>query len=145
MSRRAAAHIRKRRIPGMEGGLNLTPLLDIIFNLIFFFILATNIEDQNRYLDVTLPESTQGIVDPSNSDIPILTLSQDNTLALNGVEMETEELQKTLEVLVMSGEANTVIFRGDKRSSYQQWVEILEITTSAGVKNLLPQLEQRDE
>ena len=50
---------RKRRRAlewGVEESINLTPLLDMIFNLIFFFILAQPCARQNRFSTSAFPK-----------------------------------------------------------------------------------------
>lgn len=142
MSRRSPE--RKRTMPGLEGGLNLTPLLDIIFNLIFFFILATNIQEKNRYLDLSLPETSQGRVGESLDETPEIVLTGDGVIRFDGEEMTFGELREELEKRVREDQLRTVIFSGDERISYQQMIDVAEICTAAGIREFQPKMETRE-
>ena len=62
---------------GVSGGLNLTPLLDIIFNLIFFFILATNIRDREQYMEIQIPSATTAEELAVQQQIPVVALTKE--------------------------------------------------------------------
>ncbi|MGF1571824.1 MAG: ExbD/TolR family protein [Sumerlaeia bacterium] len=141
MSRRSPS--RKREIPGLSTGLNLTPLLDIIFNLIFFFILATNITKDNRYLDLTLPQSSQGSPKQQEEQIPQITLTGDGTLQLDSTVMTLPELQRELRRRVQQENLTSVRFAGDARITYQQMIEVAEVCTAAGIRAFLPKMDKR--
>ena len=141
MSKRSTE--RKRSIPGLNGGLNLTPLLDIIFNLIFFFILATNIQEKNRFLDLSLPESTQGNLGEQLDETPEIVLTGDGVIRFDGEEVNVDQLRETLEQRVRQDQLRRVIFSGDQRISYQQMIDIAEICTAAGVREFQTKMETR--
>ena len=63
---------RRSMLEGPAGNLNLTPLLDIIFNLIFFFVLATTIRDQaeERQIEICLDEWSSGEHEASVKERP---------------------------------------------------------------------------
>lgn len=142
MSRRSSK--RRRDIPGLSTGLNLTPLLDIIFNLIFFFILATNITKENRYLDLTLPKSTQGTPQQQAEEIPEISLTGDGVIQLDGNPMTLQQLQQELRRRVEQENLQSVRFAGDARITYQQMIEVAEVCTAAGIRAFLPKMDKRE-
>ena len=45
-------------------GLDLTPLIDVVFLLLVFFMVSTQFVDFSRRLDILLPRSYAGLVQP---------------------------------------------------------------------------------
>jgi biopolymer transport protein ExbD len=141
MARRSSS--RRRQIPGLDSGLNITPLLDIIFNLIFFFILATNISKESRYLDLKLPKSGEGRPQQQEETIPEITLTGDGILQLEGETLTLAELREELTRRVREDGLTMVRFAGDARITYQQMIEVADTCSAAGVRGFLPKMEKR--
>ena len=51
---------RRRGAEQDESEVNLTPMLDVIFNLLFFFILATTLRQDYLEIAVDLPSMEHG-------------------------------------------------------------------------------------
>src|SRR5687768_8534207 len=43
------------------GGLNLTPIIDVVFLLLIFFLVATRFEEEERSIDVVLPQASEAM------------------------------------------------------------------------------------
>jgi biopolymer transport protein ExbD len=77
---------RKRR-RGKGGGMtvNMTPMIDVTFLLLIFFIVATNFQRQEGILESKLPEATPPSAAPP---VPPLTVSLAPTLTGTGAGVE---------------------------------------------------------
>ncbi len=133
----------KRKMYGMESGLNLTPLLDIIFNLIFFFVLATNIRDRERYLDITLPASTSGEERTIEKRVPEIAISREGKMYLNGKEMSTDLLERELKRAVETENVSEALITSDAEIPFQQIIDATDICRSAGILQVTPKLRTR--
>jgi biopolymer transport protein ExbD len=78
-----------------DNELNLTPLLDVVLQLIMFFLITVNFERQNYYKGLTLPAVQVAVpVDPKSRDRPendpdnwvFLNLTKDGQLIIPNVE-----------------------------------------------------------
>lgn len=143
MARRRTNTNRKRHIPGITDGLNITPLLDIIFNLLFFFVMAATISTTNSYLNLTLPKSSSGKAQENEKEIPEISLNGDGVLTLDGNPLTVSELKIELSRRVKDEQLKTIRFAGDAQISYQQMIEIAEVCTAAGIRTFLPKMERR--
>ncbi len=118
-------------IGGLDEGINLTPLLDVLFNLIFFFILATTIKDSEAYLDVTLPEAEVAGGEAEQAAIWTIVLTSDQTVYLNGEEMDQETLTTRLKEAT-DEEVEAIVVRGDTKTYHGTLVSTLDACARAG-------------
>ena len=127
---RAKENRRHRR---RSGGLLLTPLIDIIFLLTLFFVLNTSFR-QEQYLDVNLPESE------TSKDVQavgiVLTLRQDGSTAIDGVEVAWESVTAALRERAEETGALEVIIRGDEAVSYGRAVAALDRVRLSGLESI---------
>ncbi|MBX3729423.1 MAG: biopolymer transporter ExbD [Candidatus Sumerlaeia bacterium] len=135
---------RRRPIPARLAdsgvGLNMTPLLDIIFNLLFFFLLATTIRDRSHYLEVTLPTSTTGEARVVEKHVPVVSLLADGRLMLDGQEASTEELLGRLRRMVQLDEAKEVVVESDAGIPVQRFFDAADICRQAGIPVVTPRV-----
>lgn len=87
--------IKKRR----NSGLSLIPLVDIVFQLILFFVVSTSFAVIPA-VSVNLPESsTSEAVEVSNI---VIEISDENSIFLNGKKIRFANLEKALETFEYS-------------------------------------------
>ena len=114
-----------------EDSINLTPLLDVIFNIIFFFILATTIREAKSFLEVQLPSSSEAAAREAETATLIITVTDTNKIYLN----EREVTPKDLEALLKEehvGKVREIIIRGDAKAYNQTIVDVLDACARAG-------------
>jgi biopolymer transport protein ExbD len=117
-----------------EEGINLTPLLDVIFNLIFFFILATSLRE-DKALDIRLPETKDAEAVVSEKQTITVLITKENKILLDGDELSPEEMTERLsKKKVEIGEAfGGVFIEGDQTSHLQTMIETLGVVQDAGI------------
>jgi biopolymer transport protein ExbD len=116
---------------------NLTPLLDIVFQLITFFMLVMNFSNENYDQRVRLPAagSARPVEDETRiEDRLVLNVDQDGHLLMNG---EVQPLHKALQTIkheadlvrlnlkaagikvqADGGLPTTIVLRGDKEATF---------------------------
>ncbi len=139
------ARIRRRSMFDTGSGLNLTPLLDIIFNLIFFFVLATNIKERERYLDLTLPSSGTAEERTTIPEIPEIVITADGKLFLNSEEVTMEVLESQLAAVSSESRASEAMISYDAGITMQRFVDVADICRRAGVLEPMLRLRTPDE
>ncbi len=117
-----------------EEGINLTPLLDVIFNLIFFFILATSLRE-DMAIDIKLPETKDAERVVSEKQTITVLITKDNKIVLDGDELTQEQVTDRLEKKkVEIGKAfGGVFIEGDQTSHWQTILETLGSVQDAGI------------
>lgn len=108
-----------------DEGINLTPLLDMIFNLLFFFILATTI-GHSRQIAVNLPKTESKKNAASEKQVLVVSVTSDNRYFLDAIEMPLEELVRKSKEAIDSGQAVGVSLRGDSQADWQAMFTLFE-------------------
>lgn len=120
------------------GGINLTPLLDIIFNLIFFFILATTIREKERYLEVNLPSASTAQQRTADEELPEVAITASGDIYLNGAPITPGELETQLAARVARDGIREVVLSTDAEVSFQRFTDITDICRAAGIQVVTP-------
>lgn len=112
--------------------LDLTPLIDVVFILIIFFIVSSSFKKENFALNLTLPQGAKSST-MVNKTMVSIELNRNN-IAYNGEKIDFLKLQEKLEVIANKQEAITV--KIDKSVPYQKVVELLDILQFNNLSNL---------
>ena len=111
----------------------LTPLIDIIFLLVVFFIINTSFR-QEKYIDVNLPESESA--QDIQSDGIVLTIRADGTAAVNGEEVDWDGLVSRITEISRETGSRDVVIRGDENIPYSRAVAALDRVRLAGLESI---------
>ena len=123
--------------------LDMTPLIDVVFLLLIFFMVATTFQDVDSSVNIELPKSSsehkitiKTLEVKINKDLEIYLIVKD----LNGknemLKVDQTDLKEKLgERLELTKDKN-VIVSADKSVNYQSLIEVLDIAKEAGAGSL---------
>lgn len=120
-----------RRRHTLTPGINLTPMLDAIFNLVFFFLLATTLREDEFQTEISLPESDTA-VQTAGADRTI-TLDADGIIYFGGRAMVAEELELELANLARGGQTSIAI-RCDTKLDFGLAYSVMDICVRSGIE-----------
>ncbi len=108
--------------------INLTPLLDCILNLIFFFLLATTIKERMNVLEVEIPQSGVSSPAPEERRELEVTIAADGAIFLNDDRVTSAQLRTRLgDARTSDGQPLPVRIRSDKTAQAQVLVDVMSI------------------
>ncbi len=113
-------------------GLDLTPVIDVIFILLIFFIVTSVFKKEELALILDLPTSNAKEMKIDDEQI-FIELSK-NKLAIKGIEVSFASLEDNLKAIKNKGKA--VVVRIDKKVEYERIVKILDLLQKYDLKNL---------
>ncbi|MCP5021848.1 MAG: biopolymer transporter ExbD [bacterium] len=116
--------------------LNLTPMIDVIFLLLIFFMVATTFQDPERELDVDLPQAQSGSTLTEQDDEVVINIKQDGTVVISDREVTQEELVRHLSQTAQQDPETPVTIRGDRFVHHEDVVSAMDACGSAGLHNL---------
>jgi len=126
------------RAPGQQDDdlrLELTSMTDIVFLLLIFFMVSTTFVDLNRQLDIQLPD-TQAADVSQDAQRHVVELSAQNTMRLDGVEINPSELTSQLLQRTGQGRHHSVEIRADKRLPYGRVIAVLGHIRQANIHDI---------
>jgi len=114
--------------------LNLTPLIDIVFLLLVFFMLTAHfVRDEG--LPIELPEAESAVSLENNKPVEI-AISADGRITHEGRVLSPELLQSTLTSLLATKLEKRVVIRGDVGTSLGDSVKVLDAARMAGASGV---------
>jgi biopolymer transport protein ExbD len=136
---------RRRRLTWSgEESINLTPLLDMIFNLIFFFILATTLRQSKAFLEVRLPQSSQAALQNIQKKTIVITLTREDRIFIGEKELTVESLEEELKN-IPPNEIERLILQGDAMAHHEAVVKVLDACARAGHTGVSVEVKHREE
>ncbi|MGB8274454.1 MAG: biopolymer transporter ExbD [Alphaproteobacteria bacterium] len=119
-------------------GLNLVPLINVIFLLLIFFMLAGTLSTPDPF-PVVRPESTTGDssqVEPLYEPVEIV-VAPDGRIAFNGGLIPRDELPGALAGVFKGGATPAVTFTIDARANTGDMVDLINMMRAAGARLVL--------
>lgn len=119
-------------------GFQVSSMIDIVFLLLIFFIVASQMKELELSEEVTLPIADASRTKQSDGmrEIQINVLA-DGTIQVGGQEFAVEDLSAQLQQLA-SDEAhlNKIVIRGDQQAHYGRIMNIMRQCAQAGLWNV---------
>jgi biopolymer transport protein ExbD len=123
--------------------LDMTPLIDVVFLLLIFFMVATTFQDVDSSVNIELPKSSsQNKITVKTIEIKITKDLETYLIVknLNGKNEMTRvtqnELKEKLVGVLQAAKEKNVIISADKSVNYQSLMEVLDIAKGAGATSL---------
>ena len=125
--------ISPRRREGPE--VNITPLIDVVFLLLIFFMVSTTFERETE-LGIELPEASAA-ADPTRKEFLELSVDAKGRYYLDGRPLVNTRIATLVQALRQRaaelGGDPPVVVSGDRASPYQAVMAILDATRQAGL------------
>lgn len=116
--------------------LSMTPLIDIVFLLLIFFLVATRFEEEERDFEVKLPQASEAQPTIAARTNLIVSLSPAGKFILKGKEIELAELEATLQESYRNNPGRQrVTIRADKQSQWQYVVGAMNACSKANIQD----------
>ena len=114
--------------------LDLTPLVDVVFLLLIFFMVSTVFVDFKRRIDISLPTSKVSIPDETPKAIE-LEITVDKQVFLNGDKVSLKSLESALKK-IDTDKKKAAIIRADKNLPYGDVIKVMGMLQSARVLDI---------
>ena len=118
-------------------GFNMTPMIDVVFLLIIFFLVSSHLAKREAQMELDLAESTtadEKVETPSRQ--LTLNVSADGSLFFAGRPVAQDQLAQRLAAAKQSeGDDWQLVIRSDQQVPYQRIRPILASCKQAGIEN----------
>lgn len=125
-----------RRIDGGDESseaINLTPLIDMVFILLIFFLVTTSFIREST-VTVQRPKAATAVPQPNAA--VIVTITADEQIWLNDVSVDIRLLRARLEQLGLANPAQAAIILADAQASTGLLVKVMDQLRLAGFVNI---------
>ncbi|SRR6056297_49577 len=125
-----------RRRPAEDATLNLTPMIDVVFLLVIFFMVGAKFTDAESRIEVNVPGVGQLQPMVRGPDLRTVQLAPNGQLTLDAQPVTMMQLRTELQAAHASYPALRVTVRADGGESLEKFAEVLHVCRSSGVENL---------
>jgi biopolymer transport protein ExbD len=124
------------KMPDSETGIHLdfVPMVDTLFNLLIFFLLATTIKQAEREMQIALPHAAAATPISIAMREFVINVDEQGRIFLVGRQVTGEELDKLVRDAVAANPEQKVTVRGDRNTAYSNVVTVLDICKNAGIQ-----------
>lgn len=121
--------------------LNIAPLIDVVFQLLIFFMLTANFITQPG-IKLVLPSAVTS--KPHQDDNVTVFITEDNELYLNETRISLDELLEKLKPKILSAKKKTVIIKADEKINLGLAVKVMDIAKQADVEGVVISTKSED-
>lgn len=116
--------------------LNLTPMIDILFLLIIFFMVGSKFTEMERSVDLDVPQVGDMGALTAAPEKKVINIFRDGRVMLGTQEVNLEDLQAHLTASQAEYQDLGVLVRGDSDVPFQQVATVLTTVRQAGIAEM---------
>jgi len=124
--------VRNSKKSGTGSSIDLTPVVDIVFNLLIFFALSLNFAAASRGIDIRLPSSSTA--ETIRSDQVTINITKEGKIYLDDEPISINQLGKSLKEKTHN--KSLVIIRADTSVEHGRVVTVMDIIKSQGLNRI---------
>jgi biopolymer transport protein ExbD len=116
-----------QRKPEEPVEISMTPIIDMVFLLLIFFLVATKFADVERDVRVHPPSSRHARPITEVPQEIVINVDRDGRFLVAGTHRELPDIERLLQTATSTNPHQAVVIRGDRAAVLQAAVEILDL------------------
>ncbi len=118
----------------IDVGIDLTPVIDMVFLLLIFFLVATTFHQSEREMQIALPIA--GNTAPITTLLKelVVNVDQGGQIIVSGRRLSKDDFQGMVNAAVTANREQKVTIRGDRGTAYENVVAVLDICKGSGIQ-----------
>ena len=122
--------------------LDLTPMIDMVFNLLIFFMVITNFEREERSIPVQLPSGSEAMPMTAAPKEIVISIDKEGRYFVRSKLLTEPELGKLLvDAAVNNPKSQVVRIHADERSPWKFVARAQYLCNQAGIHDYTAQLD----
>jgi biopolymer transport protein ExbD len=114
---------------------DMTPMIDVVFLLLIFFMVSTVFVDFSKKMDINLPTSKSSSLDESTKTLEV-EMSKDKKIFLSGKPLTLLGLETTLAKMEFKDKKPSAIIRADKSLPYGDVIQVMGLLQKKGIPDI---------
>jgi biopolymer transport protein ExbD len=114
--------------------LSMTPMIDVVFLLLIFFLVASRLSQEDRQLDIALPSASQAMPMTAQPRELVVNVDREGRLFVDNVPLALDSLERLLQQRSIDNPLNqSVIIRADRRVEFQAPIDVMDVCLKLGI------------
>ncbi len=124
--------------------LTMTPLIDVVFLLLIFFLVGTKLAEEEREMDILLPDASEAQPRTSKPRETTVNIDEKGRYFVSGRQLTLAELEKALRIVRVNNPGRaSVILRADRHCQVDHLVAAMNACNKAKIHDY--KITTRDE
>lgn len=121
-----------------SASVNMTPMIDVVFLLIIFFLVSSHLAQQESHVELALPNAHSGLDDAATRETLTVNILASGQWQIAGANLDEQSLTAALRQRVMqSGELVQLRIRTDRQVAYSRIEPLLRAASAAGIGDIV--------
>ena len=116
--------------------LQLAPMLDVVFQLLIFFIVTFEFSRSEMDLKISVPKAQEGADAKRARGEIIVNVRANGDVVVEGQTMSLDQLRTKLTAIAKLHENQPIRLRGDNATDHQTIVTVIDTCQKAGIWNI---------
>ena len=125
--------MRKSHYEEEEAEINLTPMLDVVFIMLIFFIVTASFVKEAG-IEINKPDALTA-VKQDRANI-LIAISENDEIWINRRKVDIRSVRPNIERLHAENPQGSVVIQADKKSTNEKLVAVMDAARLAGVYNV---------
>ena len=117
-------------------GIQLAPMIDVVFLLLIFFIVLWNYARFETEIDISVPAASAGENPERTIGEIVVNVKKEGGFIIEGIERTELETLEMFKSIVAAYPDQALILRGDKEASFDHIVKVLNLCKEANIWNI---------
>lgn len=117
-------------------GIQLAPMIDVVFLLLIFFIVLWNYARFETEIDISVPAASAGENPERTIGEIVVNVKKEGSIIIEGIERTELETLEMFKSIVAAYPDQALILRGDKEASFDHIVKVLNLCKEANIWNI---------
>ena len=117
-------------------GIQLAPMIDVVFLLLIFFIVLWNYARFETEIDISVPAASAGENPERTIGEIVVNVKKEGGIIIEGIERTELETLEMFKSIVAAYPDQALILRGDKAASFDHIVKVLNLCKEANIWNI---------
>jgi biopolymer transport protein ExbD len=116
--------------------INLTPLIDVVFLLLIFFLVSSRFAEEERELDLNLPSVSEALPASYQPDEMVINIDEQGRYFVDGTFRQVEQMEQTLRrAQVNNPLTQKVIIRADRKTAWEPVAVAIGLCKKVGISD----------
>jgi len=129
--------MRRRKRSQDEVGFNITPMIDLTFLLLIFFMVTSKLSKEQKKLNIALPTAISAMQPEDLSNRDIINLDDKGVYFVGDRRLSDNEMKDYLSERFRSNPPLKVYLRADKNTPGKRIREFMKLASEAGAINVI--------
>ncbi|MCY7295950.1 ExbD/TolR family protein [Alteromonas sp. a30] len=124
---------RKHRAEEEDASIDMTPMLDIVFIMLIFFIVTTSFVKEAG-IEVNKPDASNATKQKSANIF--IAINEDGDVWMDKREVDVERVRANIERMLAEQPTEVVIIQADVKAEHGKVVEVMDQVKAAGIARI---------